>query len=284
MNTAVLSMDIEDWHHLDYFRDKACDKTVSLLDGVSVYADILAEEGIASSFFVVGDLIAEQRNLLRRLDGQGHDVGVHGWEHTRPLMMTPDQFDGDIRRCKTGLEDVLGHAAEGYRASCFSLDRERLDLVRNAGFTFDSSRIQFGVHPLYGTLDMEGYQELAANIYRMGDFYEFQVSTLRLGGRDLPISGGGYLRIFPWWIMGRLIRLYLKSGALYVLYIHPFELSPRENPPFPREVRRCARMRFSHGRASVARKLKALIQLLKQQGYRFTTFSSLRRELVSAKT
>jgi polysaccharide deacetylase family protein (PEP-CTERM system associated) len=284
VNTAVLSMDIEDWHHLDYFRDKPCDKSVSLLDGVSVYADLLAEEGIASSFFVLGELIAEHRNLLRRLEGQGHDVGVHGWEHTRPLMMTPEGFDRDIRRCKIELENVLGHAVEGYRASCFSLDRARLDLVRNAGFTYDSSRIQFGAHPLYGTLDMEGYQELAANIYRMGDFYEFQVSTLRLAGRDLPVSGGGYLRIFPWWIMGRLIRRYLKTGALYVLYIHPFELSPYGNPPFPTGVRRRVRMRFSHGRTSVAKKLKTLIQLLKQQGYRFTTFSSLRRELASAGT
>jgi polysaccharide deacetylase family protein (PEP-CTERM system associated) len=280
MKIAVLSMDIEDWYHLDYFRKFSCDREHSLLDGVEIYRQLLAEQGIPSSFFVLGELIAGNASLLRQLAGEGHDVGVHGWDHTRPLTMTPTEFSGDLERSKQELENVLGQAAAGYRAPCFSLDRPRLELVRQAGFAYDSSRIDFGIHPLYGTLDMQGFATAASSIYRQDDFYEFQVSTLGCGKKQLPISGGGYLRIFPWMAMKPLIKAYLKTESLYVLYIHPFELSRKAMPPMPRGVPWRNRFRSGWGRSSVAKKLKALIALLKRHGYRFSTFAALRQELL----
>jgi polysaccharide deacetylase family protein (PEP-CTERM system associated) len=278
MKVAVLSMDVEDWHHLEYFRRYSCDRSVSLLDGVEVYRELLAMEGIPSSFFILGELAAAHAPLLRKLAEEGHDLGVHGWDHKRPLTMTPGEFADDLDRAKKELENAVGQAAAGYRAPCFSLDRPRLEMVRQAGFAYDSSRIDFGIHPLYGTLDMQGFAMADPCIYRLEDFFEFQVSTLSWGRKQLPVSGGGYLRIFPWMIMRRLIQTYLKTESLYVLYIHPFELS-RKSPPLPPGMPWRNRFRFGRGRSSTAGKLKALIALLKQHGYRFATFASLRREL-----
>src|SRR3989442_648447 len=42
--TAVLSMDVEDWYHLDYFHRPSCDASCSLLDGLDVYLELLARE------------------------------------------------------------------------------------------------------------------------------------------------------------------------------------------------------------------------------------------------
>ena len=36
---AVISIDVEDWYHLDYFDRSACDVSQSLLDGLDVYVD-----------------------------------------------------------------------------------------------------------------------------------------------------------------------------------------------------------------------------------------------------
>ena len=49
---AVLSMDIEDWYHLDYFNKDNCDRSFSYLDGVERYCDILTRHQVTSSFFV----------------------------------------------------------------------------------------------------------------------------------------------------------------------------------------------------------------------------------------
>ena len=59
-----------------------------------------------------------------------------------------------------------------------------------------------------------------------------------------------------------------------MLYIHPFELSIKPNPPFPSPTKWHNRLRFGMGRSTVAKKLKRLIELLKQNGYCFETFSS----------
>jgi polysaccharide deacetylase family protein (PEP-CTERM system associated) len=275
-------MDVEDWYHLDYFDRSACDTSASSLDGLDVYADLIAQQAVPSSFFVLGELAAALRQPLTALAAAGHDIGSHGGGHVRPLTMTPAAFAGDVRRAKDVLEDVLGRAATGYRAPCFSLDRARLDVLRECGHLYDSSRIDFRHHRLYGTLDMTGYARVSPNVYRDGSFFEFEVSTLDIAGRTLPVAGGGYIRILPWWLMHRLIDRYLRDNALYVLYIHPFELSRRGTPVEPPGASLATRLRYRAGRSSVADRLRELIDLLRARGFSFTTFSALRNELLSA--
>ena len=169
----------------------------------------------------------------------------------------------------------------GYRAPCFSLDRERLEVVKKAGYMYDSSKIDFGIHPLYENINMTNFNQIQNNIYESDSFIEFEVSTKKFLGKNIPLSGGGYLRLLPWYISKKLIEAYLNSGDLYVLYIHPFELSSALNPLFPTESKWHTKFRFGMGRNTVAAKLSKLIMILKENGYRFTTFSSLRKELLN---
>lgn len=276
---AVLSMDIEDWYHVDYFAGKACDRTYSMLDGLDAYRQLIESHRICSSYFVLGEVVQPLKRTLRQISERGHDIGTHGWGHVRPLTVEPAAFESEVRSCKRELEDVLGKPVLGYRAPCFSLDRERLDLLQKVGFKYDSSRILFGDHPLYGELDVAGFQEPLPGIYCRDDFFEFEISTLPLAGKQIPVSGGGYLRIFPWTVMKRLLKRYLEKQYLYVLYIHPFETSSKPDPIMPRGISQASRVRFSLGRPSVLRKLEALITMLKVHGFEFTTFSALREKM-----
>lgn len=114
MKTAILSMDVEDWYHLDYFRGLDCDRNRSLLDGIDIYREILAQHDIRSSFFLLGELADGLRGLLRELVGEGHDLGTHGWSHVRPLTVEPADFADDLRRAKATLEDAIGMRVAGY--------------------------------------------------------------------------------------------------------------------------------------------------------------------------
>lgn len=279
---AVLTMDVEDWYHLDYFDRRSCDVRQSLLDGVEVYRQLIAREGLVSSYFVLGELARGLAPLLRELAAEGQDVGSHGWDHRRPLTLTLEAVAEDLRRSKEELEEVLQRSVPGYRAPCFSLDRPRLEAVRAAGFVYDSSRIEFGAHPLYGTIDLTGFEKVGGEIYRHGSFFEFEVSTLRRWGRQIPVSGGGYLRLLPWAATRYLVKRYLAEHELYVLYIHPFELSRQPDPPLPPGTRWATRARFSVGRPHVADRLRRLIGLLREGGFRFVTFAQLRRELAAS--
>lgn len=282
MKYAILSMDIEDWYNLDYFIDKSINPSQTMIDGLDTYRDILAHHQIPSSYFVLGELINPLSKSLKQLAEEGADIGVHGWSHMRPLLMDPIEFKENLIQAKNLLEDLIQKPALGYRAPCFSLDQTRLDVVRSVGFSYDSSRILSKGHPLYGSLDLEGFSEQIPNVFRSDDFFEFQLSTLSIGRFNIPISGGGYIRIFPWFLMDKLIKHFLRHNQVYVLYIHPFELSRKDPPKLPKDISIFTRARFTLGLGGVEHKLHRLVQLLKAEKYEFITFADLRRRLMDA--
>ena len=282
MKYAVLSMDIEDWYHLDYFQDRNCDRQASVLDGLDEYVAILNELKVKSSFFVVGELIAPLSDTLGRLIHHGHDLGLHTRRHVRPMLQSIAEFRHDLQQAISIYQAVLSQMPEGFRAPCFSLDRERLDVVSQSGFKYDSSRIDFAGHPLYETLDLTGFDPVLPTVYRQNQFFEFEVSTLPVLGKRIPVSGGGYIRIFPWCIMRRLILSYLRRNSVYVMYIHPFELSHR-TPSLPDGTGQLTKLRFLHGKRSVAMKLRELISMLINCGFEIVTFSELRKKMMALK-
>ena len=277
---AVLSMDVEDWYHLDYFSGLAPDRSSSMLDGLDVYLSLLEHHSIRTTFFVLSELAEHLGGTLRAMAAAGHEIASHGVAHKRPLRMTVDEFAADLRQSKATLETVVQRSVEGFRAPCFSMDRTRLDEVRKAGYTYDSSRIDFTGHPLYGSLDVADFDAVSPGHSVQQGFHEFEVSTLPVLGKRLPVSGGGYLRIAPWAIMQPLIQRYVDRNPLYVLYIHPFELSQRPQPAATAMLSTPQRLRFGLGRAGVARKLDNLVRLLKNDGFSFVTFRDVCQQSV----
>jgi polysaccharide deacetylase family protein (PEP-CTERM system associated) len=277
---AVLSMDVEDWYHLDYFSDLAPFRSASMLDGLDVYLSLLKQHSIRTTFFVLSELAERLGGTLRAMSDAGHEIASHGVAHKRPLKMTTDEFAEDLRQSKATLENVVQRSVEGFRAPCFSIDRSRLEEVRKAGYTYDSSRIDFTGHPLYGSLDVDDFDTVCPGHAVQRGFHEFEVSTLPVLGKRLPVSGGGYLRIAPWAIMRPLIQRYVNRNPIYVLYIHPFELSPRPLPAAAAKLSLPQRVRFGLGRAGVARKLEKLVWLLKHEGFSFVTFRDLCHQTV----
>lgn len=50
------------------------------------FLDVLGELDVHATFFVLGRMLAQAPDLGRRLVAEGHEVGVHGWDH-RPLVV-----------------------------------------------------------------------------------------------------------------------------------------------------------------------------------------------------
>ena len=71
-------------------------------------------------------------------------------------------------------------------------------MLIESGYNFDSSKIQFKKHPLYGSISTKEFTKCESNIFKnKNNFFEFEIPTQNFLGQNLPISGGGYLRIFP---------------------------------------------------------------------------------------
>jgi peptidoglycan/xylan/chitin deacetylase (PgdA/CDA1 family) len=269
-------MDVEDWFHLDYFDKNNCDQNFSTLDGFDIYLKILDDYGVKSTFFIVGELVSKLHSKLKNVCDKGHELGIHSYSHKRPLQLELHEFKIDTLMSMESLSNITGNFKFGYRAPCFSLDRGRLNILKELGLSYDASKIDFTNHPLYGDINLNGFNLIQPCIYRMGQFIEFEMSTLKILGLRLPISGGGYLRIIPWFIMKFILKAFLKHNQFYFFYIHPFELSRMKYIPFPSETSLLTKLRFSFGRNTVEKKVKNIIELLKHEGYEIVTFSDLK--------
>jgi peptidoglycan/xylan/chitin deacetylase (PgdA/CDA1 family) len=80
--------------------------------------DILAARGIKTTFFVIGEKLADpaRRALAERAHGEGHWIGNHTYAHSIPLGEQPgrDTAENEIRRTQDAIGD-LAHANRWFR-------------------------------------------------------------------------------------------------------------------------------------------------------------------------
>jgi hypothetical protein len=84
--------------------------------------------------------------------------------------------------------------------------------------------------------------------------------------------------------MSQLVRQYLRENELYTMYIHPFELSRKNNPKFPKSAQWYNKIRFKYGRHNTIKKLDLLIKLILDEGYSIITFTELIKKISKNKT
>lgn len=278
MNRAFLTVDLEEWYHLDYLKGYHCRESgVRVLPQLFDFLDMLDEEGVKVTFFCVGEIAGENAGLLREILRRGHALGCHGLDHDLLSNKSLTQFTDETRRARAMIEAAAGRAVTGYRAPCFTMERDKLEALRALGFTYDSSKIRFAQHPLYRDLRLGGFECPEDLVYRDGDFTEYEIPTLELFGYSIPISGGGYLRLFPFWLLRLLLALYAKKHENFTIYAHPFELTAMPLP-LPKGLGRVTRFRCLVGRKRNLKKLRKVVRWLKKRGARFITLEQDRRE------
>lgn len=216
--------------------------------------DLLAEFGVRATFFVLGSVAERHPELVREIVRGGHEVGTHGWSHQLVYNLTPDEFRGEIRRSLDLLHELAGRRPIGHRAPFFSITRDSLwalDVLSEEGLRYDSS-----VYPVenyrYGIPDAPRWP------HRVNPgLIEFPLSTLRLLGRNVPVAGGAYFRIYPYAVTRAAFRALNRAGRVAVFYIHPWELDP-DHPRIPLP-RRIAATHYVNLHATVPR-LRALLR------------------------
>ncbi len=78
------------------------DTTTALLDG-------LAQRGVKATFFLIGEQIVGNEDLVRRMDAEGHRIGIHTYDHVCLMGLNQTDFDAQVERTRQLLKNVLGH-------------------------------------------------------------------------------------------------------------------------------------------------------------------------------
>lgn len=238
----AFSVDVEDWFHGIPVDTAMKDAAPPRLErGLHVLLDLLAERRARATFFILGPLVAQYPNVVRRIAEDGHELGCHGWSHDLVYEMTRERFAEETRRSRDAIADLTGKPVEGFRAAYFSITRESLwalDVLAQLGFKYDSS-----VFPVrnwrYG---IEGFSREPVLIDTpSGSIWEFPISVMDRYGQTIPVSGGAYFRLYPYSLTRANFRAQEREGRNVIFYLHPWELDP-DHP----QVSFAWRPRFTH--------------------------------------
>jgi len=233
MPTNALTVDVEDYYHVSAFsahirredwpsfESRVERNTHRLLDCFDTYR-------VRATFFVLGVVAEQCPALVTEIGNRGHEVASHGYAHELVYNQTPQRFREETWRSKALLEDVSGRAVLGYRAASYSITSRSLwalEILQDAGFIYDSSIFPIR-HDRYGIVGFPRFPHRVSGENGAG-MIEFPLSTVSLLGRNLPIAGGGYLRILPaafthWGIA----RVNQDEGQPVIIYLHPWEVDP----------------------------------------------------------
>jgi polysaccharide deacetylase family protein (PEP-CTERM system associated) len=185
---------------------------------------------VRGTFFVLGWVAERHPELVRDIAARGHEIACHGYSHRLVYEQSPDEFREETLRAKQLLEDITGSAVLGYRAASYSIVRESLwalDILVDLGFTYDSSIFPVH-HDLYGIAD-------AARVpHRLSTpggatIVEWPLATARILGFRLPVAGGGYFRLLPYWLSHwGLASINRSELQPFIFYLHPWEIDPAQ--------------------------------------------------------
>ena len=233
----ILSIDVEDWFHI---------LEVTSVPDVSQWAgqesrveqnlyrmfDELDKRQVKATCFFLGWIAEKFPHLVKETYKRGHEIASHGYAHQLLYSLSPDSFREDIRKSKSILEDLTGAPVNGYRAPGFSLTKDTLwafPILCEEGYTYSSS-----VFP--ASRGHGGIPEANMAPYVIptdaGPLVEFPVSVASLFKKRICFFGGGYLRLFPYYLIRYMSYQVNREGRPVIYYLHPREIDP-EHPRLP---------------------------------------------------
>ena len=225
---CIMTVDLEEWFHgLDIPRDLWEQYESRLEFSAYELLRILHEHRASATFFVLADIAKKYPSLISDIQREGHEVASHGSGHQRYLLLSDNAIRDDIVESVNIISDIIGRKPLGFRAPCFSVTKKNiwiLEFLTKQGFQYDSSVFPIN-HDIYGIPDAPRFK------YKLDKYnlVEYPISTFKILGLKIPISGGGYFRLFPYlFTRMALKKINNNENQPFVFYIHPWEIDPEQ--------------------------------------------------------
>ena len=232
----LLGIDFEDWYHPQLVEPfvPANKKIPTMFQGLDKILELLRKYDVKATFFVVGELLESNPEILDKILDAEHEIGFHTMKHTR--LDSPnfkEKFKDEIKQ----FAKITSGKSIGFRAPTFSLNKKSswvIDELVNNNYKYDSSIIPAKTS-LYGMPNAEKspYKITSENLEKNnenGKLIEFPLLVTKILGKTIPTAGGFYLRSLPLKIIKNSIKNNEKKEMVSSFYIHSWELTPEYIP------------------------------------------------------
>ena len=177
------------------------ERTFAGVENLNSLLSLFGKYNIPVTLFVTGEVLKKYSNLIKKW-GEDYEIASHGYSHEFWNTLTLEQREKELREFVDLYKSIFQKTPLGFRAPSHVIDEQGMELVRRAGFLYDSS-----VVPHYPPLKKyRGYTGRAPlNPHRIigGKLFEIpntgQLLGLPLAGtwiRKLPLSAYRFLFFF----------------------------------------------------------------------------------------
>ena len=230
----ALTVDVEDYFQVSAFassidQDEWGKHPSRVESNTHKLLDLFDQYQVKATFFILGWVAEREKNLVLEIAKRGHEVASHGYSHQLVYNQSPEVFRQETIRAKNILEDIIQQPVRGYRAASYSITKKSqwaLDILAETGFVYDSSIFPVR-HDRYGMPDTpeHPYKLKTPAGYSI---IEFPLSTAKIINYRLPIAGGGYFRLYPYWLSKAGLMQINRQQKPFIFYLHPWEIDTQQ--------------------------------------------------------
>ena len=225
MNISI-TVDVEEWFHSSWFDPKQIIKEhyggktpkTDLMEKIKDLINLFDKNGVRATFFILGETAAKYPKLMDMFEGSPHELACHGFWHNKKYD-DHKEFQSDLKKFKNEISSDM----KGFRFPYFSNSTEKLKILVEEGFSYDSSVVPcLKIPGFYGEFDapLVPYNNDLGN---GNSIVEFPISVLPY--LRLPGSGGWFLRNFGYLWTKTILKSSVRKLGYGVIYIHPWEIS-----------------------------------------------------------
>ena len=223
---------------------------------VRALLDDLDRWNARGTVFVVGEVAQQSPELVREIAARGHEVGLHGADHTPLTELSPQQLREVLGAASRSLSDLVDAPIAGFRAPIFSLVPETSwapQILSELGFEYSSSVLP-AWNPLFG------WPGAPRTPFRWPcGLIELPAPVTGIGPLRLPLLGGTYLRAAPTAVV-RWARWRARHHQMPWLYAHPYDFDPGEPRWTVPEAGRVGSLLLWHRRRSMSKRVRMLVE------------------------
>lgn len=258
-----LTVDVEDWFHVlqvaqapqpaqwTELESRVARNTLRLLD-------VFDRHAAKATFFSLGWVAQTCPDLIAEIVRRGHELGSHSHMHQLVGELGPDAFARDLDLSLQALHKASGRDVNCFRAPGFSIGDDQtwaFAILASRGITLDASL--FLARRAHGGIALQRQRPFDVVLPDGRKIVEVATVPRMVAGRELPFSGGGYLRLLPWPVLRSCFDACERAQTPAIAYLHPREIDP-DQPRMPLNLRR--RFKYYVGLDGTLAKLERLLQ------------------------
>lgn len=220
----VLSFDLEEWFHLlDHAETRSEAQWQKFERRFEVNLErvlgIIERCNVRATFFCLGWIAEQYPQLIRKISEAGYEIACHSSRHQLAYQQTPDEFRADFCAARDAIGEATGISVDTYRIPGFSLNQESiwaLDVLAEEGVKVDCSVFP-AVRGHGGLPQFTSDSPCIVRTQQGITLKELPLNTRSILGNRIVFSGGGYFRLFPYWLLKKLFA----DSEYLMTYFHP---------------------------------------------------------------